>query len=247
MQRLTSLQHPLLKRLVRLRDKRSARYDEGALLIEGQKMVRELCVHTPARALLVTDEALLTPDLLANEVYLVSPQVMSKISALEQPEGICAEVAMPDLNPRRLHGLRRMVVLDGVQDPGNLGTLLRTALALGWEGAFLLNGCCDPFNDKALRAAKGATFRLPLAAGDWSSLQQLAQENKMTCLMADLKGKDVSRISLGDPLLLVLGSEGQGVSAEAVRLCDPVTISMPGEMESLNVACAGAILMYTLR
>ena len=86
---------------------------------------------------------------------------MKKISGMQTPEGLVVEIEMP--KPAPLEGLKYLLALDGVSDPGNVGALLRTALALGWQGIFILDESCDPFNDKALRSARGATFRLPLA------------------------------------------------------------------------------------
>jgi len=143
--------------------------------------------------------------------------------------------------------LQRVLVLDGVADPGNLGTLLRTALALGWEGAYLLQNCCDPYNDKALRAAMGATFRLPLRMGTASTLQQLAEEEDWRCWVADLKGESPESVPTQQKIALILGSEAHGVSEACRRLGRAVAIPMPGSMESLNVSTAGAILLYLLR
>jgi TrmH family RNA methyltransferase len=115
---------------------------------------------------------------------------MQRIAGVESvaPGALAAEVALPP--PAPLLGapqgsLTRVLVLDGVQDPGNLGTLLRTALALGWQAAVLLPGCCDPFNDKALRASRGAAFKLPLAQMSLQQWQQLVQEQGLLALAAE--------------------------------------------------------------
>ena len=164
---------------------------------------------------------------------------------------------------------RRLLALDSVQDPGNVGTLLRTALALGWDAAFLLPGTCDPFNDKALRASRGGALRLPLAFGSWDDLEAAAGAGGMACWAADADpggagaGAGGTHARLGDAgvvgggpggssseqgaLVLVLGSEGQGLSERARRMCRPLAIPMgSGRMESLNVSVAGGILMFGL-
>lgn len=156
------------------------------------------------------------------------------------------------------------------QDPGNLGTLCRTALALGWQAAVLLPGCCDPFNDKAIRASRGAVFKLPVAHMSLEQWQQLVQAHGLVALAAepDRSGSTSSSSGRGKasqqqqgaagqqggdlaelPVALCLGAEGQGVSAQLWAQCRAVTIPQAGGgalMESLNVAAAGSILMFAL-
>ena len=170
--------------------------------------------------------------------------ILKKVSGVQTPEGIAAEIAMPSFTS--LKGMKKVIALDEVNDPGNLGTLIRTALALGWEGAYLLNNSCDPYNDKALRAAKGATFRLPLQRGNWKELEQLITLNQLDPIVADIDGTPIENVTAKERILLVLSNEAKGPSVEAKQICSTVTIPMPGPMESLNVSTAGAILMYTL-
>ncbi|CAH9106211.1 unnamed protein product [Cuscuta europaea] len=152
----------------------------------------------------------------------------------------------------------RVLVLDSIQDPGNLGTLLRSAMAFRWNGVFLLPGCCDPFNEKALRASRGACFQLPLVSGGWKLLKKLSDKFNMKMLAGhpakDGKSKMVTRLyqgfadSLADqPLCLVLGSEGGGLSEESREVCELVSIPMGGDYESLNVSVAGGIFLYMLQ
>jgi TrmH family RNA methyltransferase len=212
-------------------------------MIEGIKPVHEVCSHLSPTLLVAWDETLLPLDHPEERCLLVSRPVMEKISGMQTPEGLVAEIPMP--KSASLKGKKKILVLDGVSDPGNVGTLLRTALALGWEGAFLLDEGCDPFNDKAMRAARGATFRLPLAWGTWDEFNILIQEEGWKLLAADFVGEEPCQISV-EKIALVLGNEAVGVSDRGKKLSHPVTIPMPGEMESLNVAIAGGILMFAL-
>lgn len=243
--RITSVQHELVKHLVKLRQNHDYRYDHQTIVVDGIKPVREICSKIKPKMLVAWDETLLPKGIEADDVLLVSENVMKKISGMQTPEGVIAEIPMP--KPASLKGKRYIIALDGVSDPGNVGNILRTALALGWEGAFIINESCDPFNEKALRAARGATFRLPLAWGKWDQLKKLTQENKLEPIVADLKGTKLQEVKPKDGVLLVLGNEAHGVSDEAKKLCQPVTISMAGDMESLNVSVAGSIIMYALR
>ena len=128
---------------------------------------------------------------IAAERYVTATApVMQKIAGLGSvgAGALAAEAALPptaDLLGGAPGQLRRVLALDGVQDPGNLGTLLRTALALGWQAAVLLPGCCDPYNDKALRASRGAVFKLPLAQYSLGQWQQLVEEQRLVPLAAD--------------------------------------------------------------
>lgn len=241
---ITSIQHPLVKHLVKLRHNRDYRYEHQSLVLEGIKPIEELARQGKFKTLVAYNEAMIPIGAEADSIVIVKPQVMKKISEMEAPEGLIAEISMP--KAAKLQGLKKIIALDGVSDPGNLGTLLRTALALGWQGAFVLEGSCDPYNDKALRAARGATFRLPLGFGGLKELKEIVDREKLTPLVADLEGEEVSALQKKDKILLVLGNEAHGASKELRALCTSVTISMPGAMESLNVAVAGGIMMYLL-
>lgn len=243
--RIASVQHELVKHLVKLRQNHDYRIDHQRLVIDGIKPVKEVCGKIKAKTLIALDETLIPKGVKAEEVILVNEDVMKKISGMQSPEGLVAEIGMP--KPANLKGKNRIVVLDGVSDPGNVGTLLRTALAMGWDGAFIIEESCDPFNEKAIRAARGATFRLPLAWGKWDHIEKLVKENKLEPLVADLGGVSLEDVKAKGGILLVLGNEAHGPSPKAKSLCKPVTIPMSGDMESLNVSIAGGIMMYVLK
>lgn len=230
--KIDSLQNPLVKHMVKLREERAYRYEQRRVFVEGRNLIKEL--KKPLR-LFVLDEEPIPCD----EVYRVSPAVMKKMSGVVNPEGLIAEMAMPQ--NCLLTDKRHLLVLDGVSDPGNLGTLLRTALALGWEGVAIIEGSCDPYNEKALRAAKGATFRIPLFQGSWQQLPKLPRYT------ADIHGIPLDQVKTTDGMMLILSSESRGVSPEGREGAQAITIPMTKEMESLNVAIAGGILMYALR
>lgn len=232
--KIESLQHPLVKHLVNLRQDRAYRYEQQRVFVEGKNMIKEL---KGAIRLFSIDDFPID----AEEKIVVSPAVMQKISGVKTPEGLIAEVEMPKNSS--LLEKRFLLAIDGIGDPGNLGTLLRTALALGWEGAFILEGSCDPYNEKALRAAKGATFRLPLCQGTWDMVLQ----SPLPRYVADLEGESLYEYKPQEGALLVLSRESAGASDKALSLCRKITIPMSGEMESLNAGVAGGILMYAMR
>ncbi|KAK9231458.1 hypothetical protein WN943_021693 [Citrus x changshan-huyou] len=211
-------------------------------------------------------------DNISTHTVRVSSVVMKKLSGVQSSESIEAIALMKiptsvfsiDVNQKEADcrswfpSIHRILVLDGIQDPGNLGTLLRTAMAFKWGGVFLLPGCCDPFNEKALRASRGACFQLPIVSGSWYHLEVLKDEFQMKLLAGHAGGDEEPRPVLqlsqelvdsfaGVPLCLVMGSEGRGLSEESQRVCELVTIPMQGEFESLNVSVAGGIFLYMLQ
>jgi len=171
---------------------------------------------------------------------LVSKSVMKKITALTSPEGIAAEFPLP--HPSSLERKAPLLALERINDPGNMGTLIRTALALGWEGVFFLPGCVDPFHEKVIRSSRGALFHLPWKQGGWDELKKL----NLIPYTADIEGRSLSEVKPEKELLLLLSNEAQGISEEGKRFGQKITIPMSGKMESLNVAISGAIMMYVL-
>lgn len=242
---ISSLQHPIVKKLVRIRDQRSAREEEGEVLICGRKLVSELA-QGPGLGLLLLPNGEEPPSTWRYKqlIWLEVP-LFKKITGLVNPEPIAATISLPP--PSSLSEKRWILALDQVSDPGNVGTLMRSALGLGWQGIFFLNGCADLFNEKALRAAKGATFFLPYATGDDRSLLALSKEAHLPIWIADLEGTLLKEAPKEAGGILILGSEGGGVSASLKQLGLSITIPLSEQMESLNVAAAGAILLYELK
>ena len=212
--KITSLENPLVKHFIKLREKRSYREEHNSILVASEKLINELSQTVKPKKILTE----------------ASEAVFRKITGQKSPSNIVAEFPLP--TPSSLRSLNHVLVLDAVQDPGNLGTLLRTALALGWEGVLFLEGCSDPFNEKAFSASRGALFRLPFAFGGLDLIDA-------PLLVASLDGV---KPSYRKRCALVLGNEGSGSTV----LGEKVSISHKGDMESLNVAAAGSILMYAL-
>jgi RNA methyltransferase, TrmH family len=242
---ITSAQHPIVLHLVKLQKSKAYRYEQKSVVLEGKNAILELAHKIKPLRVLTSCKESFPPHLVAHEYLFVTPQIIEKISSVLQPETFLAEFPLPQFHTFSKE--KRLVALDNVQDPGNLGTIIRTALALGWEGVFLIDSCCDPFNDKALRASKGAAFTLPLQKGSWKDLETLCKTNKLTLCLADLKGEKPEALKKEEKLVLVFGNESHGLQegqGEYVK----VTIPMKkGAIESLNVAQAASILLYTLR
>lgn len=240
---LSSLQHPLVKHFVKLRTDSSYRNENKLLMIEGIKPIQEL--FSSIVKLLYTPTFEQEAARLPGEKWQITEGILKKISGMTSPEGIIAEIMMPRFVS--LGKEKRVLAFDAISDPGNMGTLLRTALALGWEAVFFLPGCCDPFNEKVLRSARGAHFKLKLVKGTAKDLQFWIEQQNVQALVADLSGQPPVELPANESCLLVLGNEAHGASESVRHFCQPITIPMPGQMESLNVAIAGGILLYLLK
>lgn len=242
---ITSLTHPLVQHLIKLKNSKTYRIQEHSLLLEGRNCISDVTQKKKAKRIITESLADIPEGCKADEILLVSQAIIKKISAVQHPDSILAELSCPEM--QKLSEQKYIIALDGLQDPGNLGTLLRTAVALGWEGVFFIEPCCDPFNDKALRAAKGATFEIPMQQGSWQDLAAFIKEKGHTVCAADLEGDAPTAFHNKEKLVLILGNESRGIAPPDGLPCCKVTIPMQGPMESLNVAVAGSILMYALK
>ena len=235
---IQSLQHPIVKTFVKLRTNRKFRAEKKQIVLAGTKMVGE--AKSIDILLIKKGEDY---SIKAKETFLVTEEILKKVTGEANPEPLSAIAPMPDWDP--LVGKSKLVALDRIKDPGNMGTLLRTALALGWEGVFLTTSCVDPFNEKALRASMGAALRIPMMMGSPSELIALAKDQGLTPLIADMEGEPFTAMTPPKRPLLILGNESTGVSPALKDHFKKISIPITG-IESLNVAAAGAILMYTL-
>ncbi|MGN0985348.1 MAG: TrmH family RNA methyltransferase [Candidatus Enterenecus sp.] len=248
-ERITSRANPLVARLKKLNGKRSARREEGAFCGEGPKLLAEALKWGAELETVVYAEGAALPELPGGVRMVEVPEsLLSAVADTETPQGIVFVCRGGSLVlPERLEG-RRYLVLDGVQDPGNVGTIWRTADAFGADGLILCPGCADPWSPKTVRATMGAVFRLPVYE---TSLQELAAGLAgagiplyATALREDTE--DVRRVSL-DRAAVIIGSEGRGVSAAALRLCEKtVKIPMRARCESLNAAAAAGVVLWEM-
>lgn len=227
LRQIKSLIHPTVKRLVKLRKDRNFRLKEGRAVVLGQKLCTEL---RPYIKEIFSSE----PE---GEETLVTHEILKKIAGVPAPDQKAAEVELPKQSD--LTGSNRLLICDNIQDPGNLGTLIRTALAFHFDGVILTPGCVDIFNEKVIRSSKGACFKLPHS---FQSLESLPH----TLYCGDLSGTPLPELSAKAPFALIVSNEGAGPSPEMRSRATPVTIPMHDMAESLNVAVAGSIMMHHL-
>jgi len=250
MDRIESAKNPAAQRLKALNTAKG-RSQSGLLLVEGEKMIREAlsCGMRPDEV--VFDEKRMDlMEKLAEELsgarLLMAPQhVLSGICDTVTPQGVCASFTLP--SPMR-ELPERIVALDGVQDPGNVGTIWRTADAAGFQGILLSEKCADPAAPKVQRSSMGSTFRLPGERCDLTEKLTELKKQGYQLAAASLSGQDTSHFpGLSGKICLIIGSEAHGVRQEILNLCDMnLKIPMRGGAESLNAAVAAGIMMYAI-
>ena len=250
MEWITSRKNPLLVKIRQLaaggsRERRRA----GEYLGDGTKLLEEaLKWHVPLTAVAVS-EGLDLPELPPQVRAVQVPRdVMETISPMKSPQGALFLAQLPATEPPKTLEGGRWLVLDGVQDPGNVGTIWRTADALGADGLLLVNGCADPYGPKAVRASMGACFRLPVYETDVDRLCAILERSRLslsaTALREDTVSLERAELSRG---AVVIGSEGRGVSpALLVRCRQTIKIPMRERCESLNAAAAAAIVLWEM-
>ena len=248
MERITSRQNPLIARLRKLGTDKKTRRAEGAFLCEGTKLVEEALKWGAQMETLVTAEGTQPPSQLPEGIRLVEvpADVLKSASTVDTPQGMLAVCRTPDLTPPETLTPGRYLVLDGVQDPGNVGTVWRTTDAFGAEGLILLPGCAEPFAPKTVRATMGACFRLPVWELGLEELTGLLGRAGLSLYAtalredtADLRQADLERAAV------VIGSEGRGVSSQVLAACQAtLKIPMRERCESLNAAVAAAVVLW---
>lgn len=174
--------------------------------------------------------------------YVVSEDLLKKISFSVNPEGIVFIANEPNYSFD--DSFQKVVYLDDVQDPGNLGTIIRTALAFDFDAVVLSKNCVSPYNDKVVASTKGAIFKLPIIV---SSLEEIKNNKKVIVTALASDAVSLSELEVKEPFILVLGNEAHGVKEETIKMADVVVkIPISNAIDSINVAIAGGILMHHL-
>lgn len=249
---ITSTHNPKIQWVRALQNKPRQRREENAFVVEGVRLVEEayLAGRQPVLLLYSSELDERGEKLVAGfaergcPLEQVAEHVLRAASDTQTPQGILAVLPWEDLPAPEQPDF--VFIPDGVRDPGNLGSMLRTAAAAGVALAWLPPRTVDPNAPKVVRAAMGAHFRLPLRQMDWEQVAQESRRLGLTLYLADAQGGEAyTAADLRQPLALVVGGEAEGASAAALRAVEGrVHIPMPGRSESLNAAAAAAILLF---
>ena len=245
MEHITSRHNPLMGHIRRLAGSAAYRWETGEFLCDSPKLLQEALLWQAEITAVVTISPL--PQLPEHIRQVQVPEdVMASISPVKTPQGVLFTCRLPQAPlPRSLTG-RRYVLLDGVQDPGNVGTILRTLDAFDADGLLLTGGCADPYGWKAVRSSMGAVFRRPIYSGTPEELAALLPRSGLPLYGAALREDTVdARQADYTRCTLAIGSEGRGLSREVLNLCDQtIRIPMSDRCESLNAAIAAAVLLW---
>ncbi|MBR3016279.1 MAG: RNA methyltransferase [Clostridia bacterium] len=249
---ITSLQNPQVKLWRGLNKSRAARTEAGLFLAEGEHMASEAVKEQKARALLIDENArekycALAEDAKGASVYYLAVHVMAALCDAKTPQGIIAVCDYPQEAAVLPENAPLLVALDGVQDPGNVGTVIRTMDAAGYSCLLMDEKTADPYSPKALRASMGGVFRVPARRySDLANQLRSLARHGYDIVAGDLHGEPFyQRRKVKEKFCVVIGNEGQGVSP-AVFAESTLRLKLPmlGGAESLNAAVAGAIMMY---
>ncbi|HTU49376.1 MAG TPA: RNA methyltransferase [Acidobacteriaceae bacterium] len=226
--------------------------DDGLIAIEGDHLLQEA-----ERSGLRIDTVFLREDRIAEgnhafsgrvKVLPVAADAFDHACATDSPQGIAALVQAPAWTLESMLNAAepRLVILAGLQDPGNVGTIIRSAEAFAADGVLLTPGSVSPWNQKALRASAGSSFRLPVVSfANLSQLHRLAEKHIPTYACVADAGASISDSDLRGPIAFVIGNEGAGISDEVFNFCNgSIHVPCPGSVESLNAAIAASIVLY---
>lgn len=251
---ISSFQNPRVKWVRALFTQKQERIQSQVFVIEGVRLVEEACNSGWLPSLLFFSprvsprgmELVRSCIQAGCEVEETTPEIMEKICSTESPQGILAVI--PERSPAVPPVLNFAVIGDGIRDPGNLGTLLRTSAAAGAQAVFLTPGSAEPFSPKVLRAGMGAHFRLPIFSLPWDDIytQLRSFSPPISLFLAEAEsGLPFWQADLRSPVALVIGGEAEGASiAVRSQVSNHLSIPMPGRSESLNAAVAAGILIF---
>ncbi len=248
---ITSIQNKRVKTIKSLQSKGRLRRSEKKLILEGDRLIQDALQSggKPKLALYAPEAA--NYEIIAKlqnrhcELLAVSSDVLAHVSDTKRTPGILVVFQMP--KPRMPNQPARVLILDALREPGNLGTVLRSAAAAGADIAVLTPGCADAYSPKVLRAGMGVHFRLPIVEAAWREIRAFCAGLRV--YSADASGGAIyTEVDWTQPWALVLGNEARGISPQARRIAQTsVSVPMSHEAESLNVASAAAVILFEAR
>lgn len=239
---ISSKQNTKIKEIGRLISDNSYRKERKEFVIEGFHLLEMALEDKLVKAVFSLEPIKNIDEKITN--YIVSEDILKKISTQKNPQGV---VAICSMRKEKEISHNNVLYLDEVSDPGNLGTLLRTALAFSFKDVILSKGSVSLYNEKTISSSQGAIFRLNIISGDEQNLINL-KEKGYKILATEIKGSvELKNIKKSDKQVLILGNEAHGVNEKILNLADERVRIDINEIESLNVAICGAIMMHYLR
>lgn len=246
MEKITSRRNPTVKKLRALAKDKAYRAECCEFVCDGTKLLFEaVSENFEITSVLVSENANISlPEEIETKAFIAPEDVLDSITSLKSSQNVIFSCRMRKTPPENV---RKAILLDRLQDTGNIGTIIRTADAFGIDAVFC-DGCADIYNPKTIRSAMGSIFRVPVVYEDFMSLIPKIRREGKTVWCSELYGnvKTISECNL-ENAFVVIGNEGSGVRPEISKLCDgSVIIPMKGAAESLNAAVAAAVFMYEM-
>ena len=248
MEPITSLQNDKVKLAHNLQQRARARRKERKIVLEGTRIIMDALKQGLRPLFVLVDTERINESLIAQmkaqnlTLLQVTPEIIAHTSDTSQPQGIVGifPLPMPSLPAR----VSRVLILDNLRDPGNLGTLLRTAAAAGVSLVVLSPGCADPYNPKTLRSGMGAHFRIPIIEASWAEIRNYCQP--LSVYLASGDGEtDYDAVNWREEWALIIGSEAHGLSKDAESLdAQRIRIPMAARTESLNAGIAAGVILF---
>lgn len=244
--RITSRKNPLIQQVRRLLTSKKERENAGLFVADGTKLLEEAVRYYPGLQTVILSDGVHADVPEHVEIIRVPEEVMAYISPMETPQGALFLCRLPE--PEKFVPQAGMLLLDGIQDPGNLGTILRTADALNVP-VVLLEGCADPYSHKVVRASMGAVLRVQPVQAIWEQVKTQCADSKIPVAVTALsnRAQDIRNAQLSN-MAVVIGSEGRGVRQEILAQANAeLIIPMNAHCESLNAAVAATIVMWEMK
>lgn len=247
---ITSLDNASVKEARSLNDKKHRRF-YGKFIIEGKKQVAEAIekgleldkIFVDSTKVKQFENLIYSTD---TPVLFVNPKVLASISGTETPQGILATASLPVAEFYKHNENNKILVLDKISDPGNMGTIIRSACAVGVKHIFTID-CVDPYSPKVVRSASGGLYDVCLYPSDYSEVLSLCKKHDIKLLVADMNGQNIyDNFSVSGSYAIVVGNEGNGVSIDLKEAGTLIRLPMLSGMESLNAGVSASIIMYAL-
>lgn len=243
---ITSVKNQQIKTWAKLKQ-RKYRKEQGLFIVEGEHLVEEaLKSDWELETIVIKENFEPNFDLSNHLVEAISDHVFAHLSETKTPQGILAIVKMREEEEYKKN---RLLILDAVQDPGNLGTMIRTADAAGFDAIILGGGTVDLYNDKVIRASQGSIFHIPIIELSLeTAVDQLKESGVSICASTLERAVPVQTIEWPEQVGLIVGNEGSGVNQTLIEKSDLlVHIPIYGKAESLNVSIAAGVMMYQMQ
>lgn len=247
---ITSLDNPMIKEARSLLEKKYRRF-HGKFLVDGKKLVSEVVLGAAEVDKIFVDSSRLAEfdEILSRfdgRVVPVTPKILDALSENATPQGILAEVFMRETGEFKIENNEPILILDRIQDPGNLGTIIRTAAASGFYKIVLID-TADQFSPKVVRSSSGGIFYTDIFRMTEDEIISFCKKNNIEMLVADMGGENIYKMQKpSGSFALVIGNEGQGVSDNFSKAGRVISLPMKEQMESLNAGICASILMYEL-